>query len=172
MKKLIRGYLLKRRWQEYIEEYTDEHGVLTHDWNSVMKATEIFQKENAPIISRLQSQEFSINPAVDSLYNLLISLEFQILELELQGVVSGTKARGDNENIRLDRWCKQPKSSEFGEQDIVSGFFLMTEKIKRLERVRKERGSVEPEYLERKLGRIFDSYIMMLEIIGELTYGN
>lgn len=164
MMKMLRDFRARKRWKAF---YQDCQSLDPKAQGSLLRlttiATTLFDADELKEIDPLVIREILFDPSIDSLYNLVSNIA-RVSGEAAKGELNPTQGCEVTDYIRMDRWLIMP---ETGTLSLSEAYTLLTNKITNLQKLT---STLSPAYVERRCRRIFDTYILFCEIVGETLY--
>lgn len=167
IQKLLDKFLPRWYWYCYCRNFRKD-GLLEISVESVLAAKFIFDLRGIKPISKLKCRDYYIEPPIDSLYNLLYYLKEATNLLDKKGELPSKESIG-MENIRLDQWMEMPNDCGWTGIDLLEAVKLVGNYISHIV---ENKGDIPDTYTDRRLKRSLECYLIMVELLGEVNYGN
>jgi hypothetical protein len=167
IKNPFKPYLNRWRWRQFKNNNSNADGLLKSDLETVLLTLEFLQNSEVKKISRLECREISVLMAIASLYDLLYFLrECSILQSE-KGFISARIPPMNTEVVPLSTWLSMPEDAGWIVNDLSASVDLVGSYIKA---IYANRGDSPNTYLERRLSKVLDCFMTMVEVLGDRSF--
>lgn len=167
IKEFIFHFLNRRKWKAFNLENSKD-GELIVSLDVALKAIEFTENIKMRKISFKETKNIYFHVTPSTLYDLLYYLSETADSLEKNGYLSN-KVLGEPTKINLYNWLKLPYDSLWKPQDFTETVYLIGDYIKT---VYVNKGSSPDTYIERRLYKILDCYITLVEVLGDKSFTN
>lgn len=155
----------KIRWMQF-KKRNQVNGLLASDLATVRSTIAFISTIDFRHISRLECREVSAMMPIRSLYDLLYFLRECNIAIDEKGFLSN-RFPPEGQNITLSTWLLMPANSGWDIKDINEA---VIEIGKYIECIYQNRGDSPESYLERRLSKVLDCYMTLVEVLGDKTF--
>ena len=161
----VHKYLLRCKWELY------KTGIETNTSNLALAFNTIglFNVKHMPKITLSVCTHYYITAPAVSLQQMVNELQTALNNLKANGLITPVEGDGNSTTIRLDQWCLSHTLTQYADLTIYDAYQTMTAillEIKDIAPLSKY------SYIDRRCIRSLMSYLMLVEIIGTIAYGN
>lgn len=169
IKQLLDHFLSKHRWRKYCSTYTNEDDMLMANMESALAVYHLFATADLKDVPYSKCKSYYIRPLIGSLYDLLYFISECSYQMEHNKRLALKVFDETEESIRLDVWIRQPMDSAWVDVDLRKAVLLIGHHLELIDRWK---GDIPLSYIERRLSRVIECYLMLVEILGDENYGS